>query len=347
MGLGDGVFGEQSGSTQFEERPPLASTAAEGGSSVYSQVYASAIDSVVLVSAGNGQGSGFVYDEKHVVTNNHVVAGEGDVLVRFSGGRWRQGTVVGADPYADLAVVSVTDRPDYATPLPMASAPPSAGQEVVVLGSPLGLDASLSRGVVSGANRSLSLQSGFVVPNAIQTDATINPGNSGGPLLTLGTEVLGVITARRDSGVGFGISAALTERVVPSLLEDGRFEHTYVGVRYTGLTPRLAAANDLDRTNGILIVDVLDDGPASGVFESSTRETIDGIELPVGGDVLIGIDGAPIHTQNGLATYLALETSPGETVAVSVLRDGERRIVDLTIGTRPAPGEFEDNQDDR
>jgi S1-C subfamily serine protease len=349
-GLTERVFGTESTSTQFETRPPRASAAVDGDESVYAQVYAAAIDSVTLVDTDTGQGSGFVYDGEHVVTNNHVVAGADWIDVRFSGGRWRTATVVGADPYADLAVLAVADRPEYARPLALASEAPSIGQEVVVLGNPLGLGASLSRGVVSGANRSLSLQSGFVVPNAIQTDATINPGNSGGPLLTLQAEVLGVITARQGSGVGFGISAALTERVVPALLQRGRFEHTYVGIRYSELGPQLAAANGLDRTNGVLVVDVLDDAPADGVLEGSTTRTVDGIEVPVGGDVIIGIEGEPIHTQNDLSTYLALEASPGDTRSVSVLRDGRRQVVALPIGTRPTPGEFggddEESDDD-
>ena len=323
-------------STQFAQRPPLASTAADGAESIYAQVYAAAVDSVVFVESGVGQGSGFVYDSDHVVTNQHVVGGDEAVGIRFSGGRWRTGAVVGRDPYADLAAVRVDDRPAYARPLSLSDASPSVGQEVVVLGYPLGLDASLSRGVVSEVDRSLRLQSGFVVPDAIQTDASINPGNSGGPLLTLGADVAGVITARRGSGVGFGISAALTRRVVAALLRSGQFRHTFLGIRYRELTPRIVAANDLDRTTGLLVVDVVDGGPAEGVLEPST--TTDD-EPPVGGDVIVGLDDEAVHTGDDLSSYLALEASPGDRLAITVLRDGERRVVELTIAARPPPGD--------
>lgn len=313
------------------------------GDSVYSRVYEETIDSVVLVRVyggvyGQGTGTGFVYDDEHLLTNHHVVGGSDDVELQYSAGEWRSASIVASDPYSDLAVLETPDRSDYATPLSLSESDPVVGQEVVALGNPLGLNASVSRGIVSGVNRSLPSPAGFSIPDAIQTDAAVNPGNSGGPMVNLDGGVEGVIFAGGGQNIGFGISSALTRRVVPRLIEDGEYEHSYVGVLLTEVTPSIAEANDLDRSRGVIVTEVLPDTPADDALQGSDGQSaVNGISVPVGGDVVIEIEGVPIPNQNELSSYLSLETSPGDTIEITVIRDGTRQTVELTLTSRPDP----------
>ena len=313
------------------------------GTSAYTDVYRATIDSVALIRAyqptGAGTGSAFVYDDDgHLVTNQHVVEGADDIEVRFARGDWRSGAVVGTDVYSDLAVIRVDERPDYATPLDLLESDPPIGAEVVALGNPFGLGESVSAGIVSGTDRSLPSVNDFVIADTIQTDAAANPGNSGGPLVTLDGRVVGVVTAGRGNDVNFAVSAALVRRVVPSLLEDGSYEHPYVGIRLTGVTPAVAEANDLEAVRGVIVVEVVEDGPSDGVLQGSPDSSfVNGQQVPVGGDVIVEMAGQPIPTQDALSTFLALNTSPGDTVPTVVRRDGEREEVNVELGVRPDP----------
>jgi len=336
--------GENSGDRATTRDDSQATTREiEAGSSPYARVYQETIDSVVLVrvftSLGTtGQGSGFVFGDGHVVTNQHVVEGADHVEVRFADGTWEKPELLGTDVYADLAALSVPDRPDAATPLELVESDPPVGAEVVALGNPFGFGESVSAGIVSGVDRSLSGPNDFAIPDAVQTDAAVNPGNSGGPLVTLDGDVVGVINSGGGDNLGFAISAAMVRRVVPALVEDGRYEHSYMGVRLLTVTPSVAEANDLDAADGVLIVEVVDGGPSDGVLEGSTGEaTVHNREVPVGGDVVRRMGDRRIRTQEDLANVLALETRPGDTIPVEVLRDGERVSVELTLGTRPDP----------
>lgn len=305
-----------------------------------------------------GAGSGFVYDpgdaaagssDGYVVTNQHVVGDASEVDVRFSDGDWRVGEVVGTDAYTDLAVVRIPDCPADATPLPLATTPPAPGRPVAALGNPMGLDGSISTGIVSGANRSMPTSDGYVIPDTVQTDAPINPGNSGGPLVTRGDpdaadddadspiEVVGVNRARAGDNIGFAVSAAVVARVVPELVAHGRYTHPYLKIRTIDVSPTVAEANDLDGPGGVLVADVAL-GPASAALKGC-RDTrrVRGQQVPVGGDVLIAIDGEPIDSHEGLMRYLLLETSPGESVTVTLLRDGVEMTEHVTLAERPAP----------
>jgi S1-C subfamily serine protease len=316
--------------------------------SAYTDVYRATIDSVVMITVydrqrGNGQGSGFVYDDRHVVTNEHVVGDTDEVEVRFSDGAWRTSTVVGTDFYSDLAVVEIADMPDAAGPLPLVEGEVATGQQVLAIGNPFGLSGSLSAGIVSGVDRAIPAGQSrdgpnFSIPDAIQTDAPVNPGNSGGPLMTLDGEVAGVVNAGSGDNIGFAISAALMRRVVPALIDNGEYEHSFMGVFLRNVTPLIAQANGLDGARGVYIDGTMEDGPAEGILEGSTKEEIiDGVSVPVGGDVVVSLDGETIHTQQALSTYLALATSPGDTLRVGIVRDGIRRTVSLTLGSRPKP----------
>ena len=321
--------------------------ASAGGPTDFTRLYDETIGSVVTLRVASERGivggSGFVYDRRgYVVTNAHVVGSAETVAVRFRDGEWHQASVVGTDPYTDLAVVRVDDLPAYAEPLPVAEATPQPGERVVALGNPFGLEGTITAGIVSGVNRSMPAANNFTIPDVVQTDAPINPGNSGGPLVSVEGTVVGVntagIRAAQAENVGFAVSAAIVERVVPALIATGRYEHAFVGVLTIDVTPRIAEANGLESARGLLVVGTTEGGPADGVLQpADSRTTVDGQPIPTGGDVIVAIDGQPIGSHQALSRYLALHTRPGQTVSVTVLRDGTRRTVELTLGTRPPP----------
>jgi S1-C subfamily serine protease len=314
----------------------------------YERLYSDVIPSVVSVYAtrgrrrrgvGGGTGSGFVYDEHTVVTNEHVVSNGRDVELRFADGQWRTGSVAGRDAYTDLAVVSVADLPASARPLPVATENPSPGRPVAALGNPLGLDGSITAGIVSGANRSMRTSNGFAIPDVVQTDAAINPGNSGGPLVAAsddGYEVVGVNRAKSGDNIGFAISAAIVSRVVPDLVATGRYRHSYLRTRTIDVSPAVARANGLDEPRGVLVVDVRE-GPTDGddLRGSTGTRRVRGREVPVGGDVIVGINGHEVRAHEELMRYLITETRPGEPVHVDVVRDGRERTLEVVLGERP------------
>ena len=332
---------------------PSAGSAAGGGAAAqvggtcdFAGLYNQTIESVVLVRHRGGQGSGFVYrtlggnDTVYVVTNQHVVGDASTVEVRFRGGTYETGTVVGRDAYADLAVVRVPDAPTESTALDVADSVPRPGTGVAALGSPFGLQGSITHGIVSGVNRSMPTERGFSVPDVLQTDAPINPGNSGGPLVACDGTVVGVNTAgiQADVGenIGFAVSAPLIQRVVPALIADGDVEWPYLGVRTADVTPAVAEANDLEEARGVIVVETVEGGPAAGVLRPSREvRTAGGQSVPVGGDVIVGIDGRTVQTGEDLSSYLATAAAPGDRVELTVLRDGQRRQVSVVLGERP------------
>jgi len=306
--------------------------ASEGTESPYTEVYRETIGSVVLVSVGGsgvggrrgGQGSGFMYRDQYVITNAHVVRDAPQAQVQFARGESRTGRVVGRDAYSDLAAIEVSSPPSYADPLPIATEEPAIGTRVAAIGSPYGFEGSITSGIVSAVNRSVPAPQGnFEIPNAIQTDAPVNPGNSGGPLVDLEGEVQGVINSGGGDNIAFAISAPLVRKVVPALIENGEYEHPYMGVALRPVTEGLAGQRNLQNARGLLVAEVLSGTPAAGTLRS--------------GDVLVAVDGERVDTREGLSSYLELRTSPGDTVTLTLRRGGERRQVELTLGTRPDP----------
>jgi serine protease Do len=310
--------------------------------SPFTEVYREVADSVVAVRvntlSSSSQGTAWVYDANHVVTNEHVVSDADAASVWFDEDGWRSAEVVGTDVYSDLAVLDVSNRPDDATSLNLVENEPPIGTRVMAIGNPFGLSGSLTTGVVSGRNRTLPAPNGFSIPDAVQTDAAVNPGNSGGPLVNLDGKVVGVINSGGGDNIGFGISAALTSRVVPALISQGEYDHSYMGIGLTEVTPALVEANDLPVRRGVYVQQVVDGGPAEGVLQGATDSTyIDGNSVPVGGDTIVRMGDTPIVTQRSLSTFLALQTSPGDTITVEVIRDGRRTQLPLTLGERPPP----------
>ena len=325
-------------STGFRESPEAISrtSAQSEESGRYTDVYDATVDSVAFVGDARSGGSGFVYGD-YVVTNQHVVAGSDSLDVRFADGEWREAAVHASDTYSDLAVLA-TDVPDDAPPLSFVESVPPVGTEVLALGSPFGLESSVSTGIISGKNRSLPGPTGYAIPNTVQTDAGLDPGNSGGPLVTMDGEVTGIAVAGAGTSVGFAVSPLLARRVLPELIETGNYDHPYLGIGLLPVTPTVAEANDLEEARGVFVLEVLDDGPADQTLRGADGETVvDGQRVPTGGDVLVELAGNRIDSNADLGTTLALELSPGQRVDATVIRDGERQEITVPIGTRPDP----------
>jgi S1-C subfamily serine protease len=304
-----------------------------------------------------GLGSGFVWDnEGHIVTNNHVAGDASEIEVTFADGRTVPAELVGADPDSDLAVIKVDPSGLSLQPVLVAdSKDVKPGQFVVAIGNPFGLEGSMSFGIVSAMGRSLPANGGkegmfglgqsYTIPDIIQTDAPVNPGNSGGVLLDLDGQLIGVPTAIESSsgvsaGIGFAVPSAIVAQVVPELIKDGNFEHPYVGISGTTMNPELAKAMDLPADQrGALVITVAEDGPAAkaGLKASEKTVQLDGRDVQVGGDIIIGIDGQPVKRFDDVVTYLARSAKVGQMVELRIVRDGKEQRVNLTLAQRPSP----------
>lgn len=297
-----------------------------------------------------GQGSGFIYDtEGHIVTNNHVVEDAEEVTVLFSNGFWADAEVVATDPQADLAVIKVTPPAgmDW-QPLPIAAANTlRVGHTVIAMGNPFGLEGTMTTGIVSAIGRGLPVgqvgESRYTLPDVIQTDAAINPGNSGGPLVNLAGEVVGVNFAiesavRSNSGVGFTIPASIVQRVVPALIADGQYDYAYLGLSGRTIDAPVAKAFDFPNTlTGVYVADVVAGGPseAAGIQGSTRQISVNGNEVGAGGDIVTAIDDVPVRRFEDMVSYLVTEAAPGQTVTLTVLRDGTEMQFDVVLGSRP------------
>ena len=294
-----------------------------------------------------GEGSGFVWDDKgHVVTNHHVINDAAEIAVFFADGTQTTATVVGSDDDSDLAVLRLAETPASAVPVRLGdSSAVQVGQLAVAIGAPFGQEFTMTTGIVSGVGRMISSQtSQFSVPEVIQTDAAVNPGNSGGPLLDRLGRVIGVNTQIiSDSGVNAGVGLAvpvnLVRRVAPALIQDGKYEYSWLGISGSGLTRRMAGILDLpEDTRGALVLLVVDDSPAdkAGLRGSETTRTVDEVDYPAGGDVITAIDDNPVTDMTDLIAYLTNETVPGDQVALTVIRsDGKEARLEVTLGARP------------
>lgn len=310
---------------------------------LYKQVNPSVVDISIEGISGQriGNGSGWVYDnDGHIITNNHVVENALTLSVQFSDGTMQDATIVGKDVDSDLAVIRVDQLPEFAQPLQVSMLDAiDVGQFVIAIGSPFGEEGSLSFGIVSGLGRNLvstrstATQGRYQLPFVIQTDAPINPGNSGGPLLNLSGEVVGVnsaiaTTSGTSSGVGFSIPIDAVTRIAPQLIENGEYNYPYMGVGFNTLTQEGLAQIGLEGVTGPAIVNVVPGSPAdiAGLIPFSP-DTI--------GDIVIDIDGRSINSFDDLNGYLVLDTSIGQTIEITVNRNGEILVLPLTLGERP------------
>ncbi len=298
-----------------------------------------------------GQGSGFVYDKQgHIVTNYHVIRGGDRFEVIFANGDKVWAEVVGVDEGSDLAVLRVDVPPEQLVPLPVGDSDQvQVGQIVVALGNPFGLQGSMTLGIVSARGRTLpseqeAQQGGvFSMGDLIQTDAAINPGNSGGPLLNLDGEVIGVNRAirteglvRANTGVGFAIASNWVRIIVPELIENGEFVYPYLGIQAQDDLP-LAVIEKLGLPvdYGVYVVAVVPGSPADRAGLQGAQDLPESPHtLPAGGDLIVAINGEPVYTFDDLITYLVTKVRPGDTVVLSVYRDGELLEIPVTLGSR-------------
>ncbi|MCW4042437.1 MAG: PDZ domain-containing protein, partial [Candidatus Bathyarchaeota archaeon] len=203
---------------------------------------------------------------------------------------------------------------------------------------------SLTKGVVSQIGRTLPTSGGYSVVGVIQVDAAINPGNSGGPLLDGLAEVVGVNTAIYSetgsfSGIGFAVPSVLVQKVVPSLIEKGRYDHSWVGIAGSDVTPSIAEKMDLTESRGFLVISVVEDSPAerAGIRSGNTTEVVDGRNMTLGGDVITHIDNKTVRKLEDLLAYLEYRTEPGDKIILRAIRDGQILDIEVTLGVRPPP----------
>ena len=291
------------------------------------------------------QGSGFVYDNLgHIITNAHVVDGATKATVTFLDGSQYDAEIIGKDKFTDIAVIKVSEKPRLLHPLQIGdSSQLHVGEQVAAIGNPFGLSGSMTSGIVSQMGRLLPSQdSGFSIPDVIQTDAAINPGNSGGPLLNLRGEVVGINTAIQSrsgefSGVGFAIPSNTAIKIVPSLIEDGEYHHPWIGISGRDIDPDLARVLELKDAKGFLIITVVDGSPAdkAGLKGMTATQVIDGKEYPADGDIIISVDDKEVRKISDILIHLQREKSVGDTMVLGVLRDGEFMHKFLTLVERP------------
>jgi S1-C subfamily serine protease len=308
-----------------------------------------------LDDASGGVGSGFVLNgDGEIATNAHVVTTgkvpdlreARTVYVEFADGNQVEADVKGYDPESDVALLHVDPKGLTLRPLPLGSSEKvQVGTPVAAIGSPFSERQSLSVGVVSAVDRSISGLTAFQIAGAIQTDAAINPGNSGGPLVDPDGKVIGINQQIKTNtgggeGVGFAVPVDVAKRSLEQLRSDGKVSYAYIGVETVPIYPQLRERFDLPVGKGAWVQDVVDDGPAddAGVRGGAERETVFQVRsYHSGGDVITSIDGRPVDDPDDLSRAVAL-LDPGETVALEAWRDGEHREVRIKLGSRPLSG---------
>jgi S1-C subfamily serine protease len=339
---------------------PDATPAAADGDLSVSEVYRAVADGVVEITVAGGgpaglpspfdeqdtpqtrgQGSGFVYDDEgRIVTNHHVVEGADSIEVTLADGSSYDARLLGSDPSTDLAVLQIDAPADELEPLELGDSDALAvGEEVVAIGSPFGLDATVTSGIVSALDRRITAPNGFAIDNAIQTDAAINQGNSGGPLLDSGAQVVGVNSQIETEtggnvGIGFAVPSNTVRSVVEDIVEDGAVEHAYLGVGIETIPADVA--EELGEAAGVAITDVRDGSPAAEaeLRAATGSQTADGGPYPTGGDVITAVNGEAVETAEQLQSLVS-EHAPGDEIELTVVHDGDTRTVAVTLADRP------------
>ncbi len=302
------------------------------------------INGIPLQNNSTRLGSGFVYDnEGRIITNNHVVEGTKTVDVTFIDGNTYTAKVVGTDPDNDIAVIQITDNFSDENLVPLQfgnSSQLQVGQEVVAIGNPFGLSDTMTHGIVSQVGRLLPNENlGFSIPDIIQVDTPINPGNSGGPLLDLNGEVVGMNTAIKTdtgdfAGVGFSIPSNTIARIAPQLIKNGFYSHPWLGIAGGNLNPDITVANGLPRNfKGVIVEKVVKDSPADKAGLISA--TLDGNNMPHGGDIITAVDGHSIKTIYDIISYMDDNKSVGDKMTLTINRAGKSMDLTVTLQARP------------
>ena len=296
-------------------------------------------------TTGSGVGSGFVYDVRgHIITNAHVVEDAKKIEVTFLDGTSYKAELVGSDIFTDVAVIRVDVDQSLLHPLSIGdSSKLKVGEQIAAIGNPFGLSGSMTSGIISQLGRLLPSQdSGFSIPDVIQTDAAINPGNSGGPLINMRGQVIGINTAIQSTtgeftGVGFAVPSNTISKIVPILIEEGNYHHPWLGITGRDIDPDLANVLNLNEARGFLIVSVIEGSPAekAGLHGSTDTKQIDGINYPIGGDVILEVDGKKVRKIDDILIHLQREKSVGDEINLEVLRDGRTTNFVLVLEERP------------
>jgi S1-C subfamily serine protease len=355
---GCGSSGSDSSTAQApaggKARPQVVVETADSGFNA-AKVFREASPGVVTIRSvfegSAAEGSGFVLNtDGEIVTNAHVVTDDSSgprkpakaVYVEFPDRNVVPAKILGFDPFADVALLKVKPDGFALHPLKLGSdAGLQVGQPVAAIGSPFGEQQSLSSGIISATDRSVESLTQFQIEGAIQTDASINPGNSGGPLLDAGAHVLGIneqieTSSGSNSGVGFAVPVSAIKRSVAQLQENGSAEYAYIGVQAQALYPQLAAKLGLDTTFGGLLAEVVPGGPAeqAGLEGGDKKLRFQAADYRTGGDVILQVEGHDVVLPDDLARFVAAK-KPGEKVTLTVLHDGEKKQVEVTLGKRP------------
>jgi S1-C subfamily serine protease len=288
------------------------------------------------------QGSGFVYDtDGNIVTNEHVVDSETSVSVKFWNGRTYDAKVVGSDKSTDIAVIKVKAPASLLHPLSVGdSSAVQVGDGAVAIGSPFGLEETVTSGIVSALHRQMRAPNQFTINDSIQTDAAINHGNSGGPLLNSRGEVIGVNAqiagdTGANVGIGFAVPSNTMSSVADQLIDSGKVEHAFLGVTIQPIPGDIAS--QLDTATGVEVVTVRKGTPAAkaGLKAATGQKIVDGETYPTGGDVITEVDGQKITTAESLQRTIDAH-SPGDTVTITYWRGGDTKHVDVKLANRPS-----------
>lgn len=275
------------------------------------------------------QGSGFIYKDDYVMTNEHVVRGANKFYIKYKEDDWGEAEIVGTDEDTDIGILKYNSAPEYIKSLPMQINLPNEGQRVISLGAPNGLHSTVTNGIISGTERSVRIGTEFSIPDTIQTDTALNKGNSGGPLVNLDNgAVVGVNRATEGENIGYAVSSRIANHVGTKIINQGYHEHSYIGIRTVTLTPIVEEYDEVKPDNGLIIRDVIERTPAdkvlnSNVSDNKTRTT-----------VIVGIEGEDVQDNEDLASYLMRNTEPGDVVTLSVYRDGNLKQVDVQLTSR-------------
>jgi S1-C subfamily serine protease len=288
-------------------------------------------------------GSGFLIDEDgHILTNAHVVEGAKNVEVQLGNGDPQSAEIVGTDPSTDVALLKV-DNTDGVSPLPLGeSEEVQVGDPVVAIGNPFGLDRTVTSGIVSALQRQIQAPNGFSISDVIQTDAPINPGNSGGPLIDGDGKVIGINSqiesqSGGNEGVGFALPIKTAIDVVNQLQSGGEIQHAYLGISGADITPEVARALNLPVDQGVLVEQVLANGPAddAGIKGPTGEATVAGQTIPSGGDIITKIDGEAVTGMDDLISVVN-EHKPGDEITLTVWSSGQQKDVTVKLGDRPS-----------
>ena len=291
-----------------------------------------------------GVGSGFVFDKKgHIITNAHVIEDSTKTVVTFLDGRSYNAEIIGIDQYTDIGVIKVNADLKLLQPLTLGdSSNLQVGEPITAIGNPFGLSGSMTSGIISQMGRLLPSGSGYSIPDVIQTDAAINPGNSGGPLLNMRGDIVGINTAIQSTtgeftGVGFAIPSQTVAKIVPTLISEGEYNHPWIGISGRDIDPDMANVLGLKDALGFLIITVVEDSPASeaGLIGSDKTIKVESREYPIGGDIILAVDGIDVRKIDDILIHLQRVKTVGDEMNLEILRDGRTTNITIVLQERP------------